>query len=162
MSSPLSTHYDRIPQRHREDPAALESARAAHISAVRAAAFDPDRVSLALTDPTLLRDARMEHFTIEPDRILIDLAFNFPDEEDERLAHYGGPARIIAGPDPSYRCSGTEPAEPDPEDEIVWSELRSVTEAGERQAELVLVCASGRHWAVRAGRIHFASISLPC
>lgn len=130
------------------------------MSAVLAAAFDFDRISPALTDPILLRDARMERLAVEPDRIIIDLSFYFPDDEDEKLTHFGGPARLIFSPDPSFRCSGTEPPEPDPEDEIVWSELRCASDTGE--AELVLVCASGRHWIMRARSIRFATLTIPC
>lgn len=138
----------------------MESARQAHMSAVRAAAFDSDLISPALIDPLLLRDASMERLTVEPDRIFVDLAFHFPDDADEKITHFGGPARLIFSPDPSLRCSGTEPAEPDPEDEIVWSELRTASETDE--AELVLVCASGRHWIVRAQSIRFAILTIPC
>lgn len=162
MTHAFATQFDRIPQCHRNNPVALETARAVQMSVARDAPFDPEHISPALIDPTSLRGARMDRFIVQPHRILIDLTFGFPNEDDPREERYAGPARLIIERDPTYRCSGTGPAEADPNDPIVWSELHALPEAGLHTAELIIVCASGRHWVVRAQRIVFATLTLPC
>lgn len=163
MTKAFTTQFDRIPQRHRGNPSAVAEARA-ELMAQPAPLTDPSAVSPALSDPTLLRGTRIARVVTQTNRILIDFAVAFPDEPEDpdpesASERFAGPARLIAEDHPSLRCSGTCPAEPDPDDLIVWNELRA--DDGDNQPELILVCASGRHWSIRADHIGFASVHFP-